>query len=341
MARRTSRTLPTALAVAALVATRSTAAHASTTPMTSRTVGTLWTSDATDSGDGQSHLVGIDPSTGKESARIGVGVEAEPWSIALTRDGRTAYVANFHNGTLGVVDTSAKKMTTAVPLGIDADYVTLSGDQKHAYVTSMVAQKLAIVDTATKQVVRTVTLPGPAEGAVVSADGKTVYIGVYSRKDVVALDARTGAQQAVFSAGAPFARRVRLSHDGKQLYATDYYGGAVDVYNTSKPAQAPKKVAVGGRPLDLVLSPDGRTLYASDTGSGVAAVDTRTLKARQFVVTPSFGDLAVSKDGKSVYLAQYQSTGSVSALATGSGRVTGTLGHGLAYPNGLALGPTS
>ncbi|KOV63997.1 hypothetical protein ADK64_17750 [Streptomyces sp. MMG1121] len=336
-----TRTVHAALAALALVTAAATTAHATTTSSPRPSVGTLWTSDATDSGDGQSHLIGIDPSTGKETARIGVGAEAEPWSIAVTRNGRTAYVANFHNGTLGIVDTSAKKMTTAVPLGIDADYVTLSHDQKYAYVTSMVAQQLAIVDTATKRLVKTVTLPGPAEGAAVSPDGKTVYVGVYSRHEVVALDTRTGAQRAVFSAGGPFARRVQLSPDGKQLYTTDYYGGAVDVYNTARPAQAPRKVPVGGRPLDLALSPDGRTLYVSDTRSGLAAIDTRTLKARQFTITPSFGDLAVSRDGKAVYLAQYESAGSVSAFDAGSGEVTATFADGLAYPNGLALGRAS
>ncbi|MFB7510199.1 YncE family protein [Streptomyces broussonetiae] len=336
-----TRTVQAALAALALVAAAATTAHANTTSLLRPSVGTLWTSDATDSGDGQSHLIAIDPSTGKETARIGVGAEAEPWSIALTRNGRTAYVANFHNGTLGVVDTSARKMTTAVPLGIDADYVALSGDQKYAYVTSMVAQQLAVVDTAAKRLVKTVTLPGPAEGAAVSPDGRTVYVGVYSRHEVLALDTRTGAQHAVFSAGGPSARRVRLSPDGKQLYATDYYGGTVDVYNTAHPAQAPRKVPVGGRPLDLALSPDDRTLYVSDTRSGLAAINTRTLKARQFAVTPSFGDLAVSMDGKAVYLAQYQSTGSVSALDAGSGEVTGTFGDGLVHPNGLALGRTS
>lgn len=60
-----------------------------------------------------------------------------------------------------------------------------------------------------------------------------------------------------------------------------------------------------GRPLDMVLSPDGRTLYVKDN-RGIVVVDVETWKVRQELPVARGGSsmqgIAVSPDGKRVYL---------------------------------------
>lgn len=61
----------------------------------------------------------------------------------------------------------------------------------------------------------------------------------------------------------------------------------------------------GGRPLDMVLSPDGRTLYVKDN-RGLVVVDVETWKVRHELPVARGGSsmqgIAVSPDGKRVYL---------------------------------------
>ncbi len=61
----------------------------------------------------------------------------------------------------------------------------------------------------------------------------------------------------------------------------------------------------GGRPLDMALSPDGRTLYVKDN-RGIVVVDVETWKVRQELPVARGGSsmqgIAVSPDGKRVYL---------------------------------------
>ncbi|MCS6830279.1 MAG: phosphoesterase [bacterium] len=68
---------------------------------------------------------------------------------------------------------------------------------------------------------------------------------------------------------------------------------------------AGESLQFGGRPVDMVLSPDGRTLYVKDN-SGIVVVDVETWKVRQKLPVARGGTsmlgMAVSPDGRRVYL---------------------------------------
>ncbi|KOU35032.1 cytochrome D1 domain-containing protein [Streptomyces sp. WM6378] len=332
-ARRSSLSTAVTLAVALLCATP-VSAHASAEPGNGHPGqqrnqhggghDTLWTTPSTLSKDDNTELVGIDPATGKEVARFGIGKEAETWAAALSKDQRTAYLANHHSGTLSVVDMVGRRLAKEIPMGVDADAIALSPDGKTAYVTSMVAQSLAVVDLMAGKVVRTVDLGAPAQGVAISSDGRTAYLGIYSRDRIDRMDLSNYQVTASYTGGrAP--REVLLSHDGKTLYATDYYGGTVSEYQVDNPAAKPRQAQVGGRPFKAQLSKDGRSLYVANTAEdSVSVVDTRTLKARQIAVPDSFGTLALASNGKQLFQAQEDKAG-ITSIDLRAGKSTATL----------------
>ncbi|WP_327293598.1 MULTISPECIES: hypothetical protein [unclassified Streptomyces] len=297
----------------------------------------LWSTPSSLSEDDNTQLVGVDPATGKEVARFGIGKEAETWSIALSKDQHTAYLANHYSGTLSVVDLAGRKLVKEIPLGVDADYVTLSPDGTTAYVTSMVSQSLSVVDLTAGKLVTTVSLGAPAEGVAISRDGKSAYLGIYSRDRIDRMDLSTYKVTASYRGGkAP--RRGLLSPDGKTLYSTDYYGGTVSAYQVDDPAAKPAQVNVGGQPYQAQLSRDGRKLYVADTaGSSVSVVDTRNMTARRIAVPDGFGNVAATPDGKQLFEAQ-NNKGGIAVVDLRRGKVTGTLDSaGLSGPTTLAL----
>ncbi|WP_406155170.1 beta-propeller fold lactonase family protein [Streptomyces sp. NBC_01023] len=297
----------------------------------------LWSTPNSISADDNTQLVGVDPLTGKEVARFGIGKEAETWSIALSKDQHTAYLANHYSGTLSVVDLAGRKLIKEIPLGVDADYVALSPDGTTAYVTSMVSESLSVVDLTAGKVVTTLSLGAPAEGVAISRDGKSAYLGIYSRDRIDRMDLSSYKVTASYTGGkAP--RRVLLSPDGKTLYSTDYYGGTVSAYQVDNPAAKPEQVNVGGQPYQAQLSQDGRKLYVADTaGSSVSVVDTRNMTARRITVPDGFGEVAATPDGKQLFEAQ-NNQGGIAVIDLRHGKATGTLdGTGLPGPTALAL----
>jgi YVTN family beta-propeller protein len=298
---------------------------------------TLWTTPSTISKDDNTELVGIDPTTGKELARFGIGKEAETWAIALSKDQHTAYLANHHSGTLSVADLVGHRLLNEIPLGVDADAITLSPDGRTAYVTSMVAQSLSVVDLTAGKVVTTVDLGAPAQGVAISPDGRTAYLGIYSRNRIDRMDLSNYQVTASYTGGkAP--REVLLSRDGKTLYATDYYGGTVSVYQVDDPAAKPRQAQVGGQPFKAQLSRDGKSLLVANTAkSSVSVVDTRTLKVRRIAVPDSFGTLALAPSGRQLFQAQ-ENKGGITSIDLRAGRTTATLdADGLPQATSLAL----
>ncbi|MFD7335390.1 beta-propeller fold lactonase family protein [Streptomyces violascens] len=298
---------------------------------------TLWTTPSTISKDDNTELVGIDPTTGKELARFGIGKEAETWAIALSKDQHTAYLANHHSGTLSVADLVGHRLLNEIPLGVDADAITLSPDGRTAYVTSMVAQSLSVVDLTAGKVVTTVDLGAPAQGVAISPDGRTAYLGIYSRNRIDRMDLSNYQVTASYTGGkAP--REVLLSRDGKTLYATDYYGGTVSVYQVDDPAAKPRQAQVGGQPFKAQLSRDGKSLWVANTAkSSVSVVDTRTLRVRRIAVPDSFGTLALAPSGQQLFQAQ-ENKGGITSIDLRAGRTTATLdADGLPQATSLAL----
>lgn len=104
----------------------------------------------------------------------------------------------------------------------------------------------------------------------------------------------------------------------------------------------------GGRPVDLVLSPDGSRLFVKDD-RGLVVIDAATWRIRQELKFPEGGGsmhgIAVSRDGRRVWLTTAQvhlwearMEGTGAAVWTRSIRLPGP-GGGASHPCGIALSP--
>lgn len=110
---------------------------------------------------------------------------------------------------------------------------------------------------------------------------------------------------------------------------------------------AGQSVEFGGRPVDLVASPDGRTIYVKD-GRGLVVIDAATWKIRQELKFSAGGSgvhgLVVTRDGSRIYATTSQDILWEVTVAPGGkvqlGRklvLPGPGGNGNPVPAGLAL----
>src|SRR5665811_2105497 len=78
----------------------------------------------------------IDAATNTVVATVPVG--SAPNGIAVTPDGKHAYVANFDSNTVSVIATSTNTVVATIPVGWGAapGWVAITPDGKHVFVTS-------------------------------------------------------------------------------------------------------------------------------------------------------------------------------------------------------------
>jgi DNA-binding beta-propeller fold protein YncE len=200
---------------------------------------------------------------------ITVGAGNKVWALAVTPDGKTAYVAedNASGGDKGLVQLinlsqgTLSPMTITIPAG--PKQMVMAPDGKTAYLVDINLSTVTPIDIASNTLGVAIPIGNPALGSqvyglAIAKDGKTAYISNFGA-DVTPIDLATkqaGTPIAVNGSGI-----LALSPDGKTLYAS-VVGSVVAVNLSNQTVGTP--FPIGFRPSGMVVSPDGKTLYVTN-----------------------------------------------------------------------------
>jgi YVTN family beta-propeller protein len=118
-----------------------------------------------------------------------VGVGHTPTAPVLTPDGKTLFVCNRFNNSVGVVDLASGKQTATIPVSREPVAAAITPDGKLLFVANHLpagpangaysASVVSIIDIATRKVAATIELPNGSvglRGACVSPDGRYAYV---------------------------------------------------------------------------------------------------------------------------------------------------------------------
>lgn len=100
-------------------------------------------------------------------------------------------------------------------------------------------------------------------------------------------------------------------------------------------------IPVGSIPSDVVVSPDNSTIYIANSISGtISVIDAASNTVVNTFSIPSANALAISRDGSTLYVANFSTTENLEVVSTATGTITATLelSDG-SEPTGLALSP--
>lgn len=229
-------------------------------------------------------------------ATINTGVT--PGGIAITHDGRYAYVANNNNyglqntnasgatvnsDSVTVIDLSNNTVLTTI---YDTSFlqpytVTINPAGTRAYVTNSAGSTVTIINIATNTVTGIISgFDGPS-GMVITPDGNTGYVNNYGGPilgsgngftvDVVNNLNSTPTLGATINVGlAPAA--LAITADGSKVYVIDYsYGvpddGSISIINTSNNTAELGVVTGLFGPFNITLTPDDKYAIVTNFGS--------------------------------------------------------------------------
>jgi YVTN family beta-propeller protein len=109
--------------------------------------------------------------TATNTVEATVTVGTFPEGVAVTPDGKHAYVTNEGDGTVSVIDTATNTVAATVVVGTFPIWVAVTPDGKQAYVANngadyppFMPSTVSVIDTATNTVAATVTAVGFAAG---------------------------------------------------------------------------------------------------------------------------------------------------------------------------------
>ena len=277
----------------------------------------------------------IDTSTNTAGTPIVVG--SGPEGVAITPDGKTAYVANMGLGSVTPIDTSTNTAGTPIAVGSGPDAIAITPDGKTAYVANFNADSVTPIDASTNTAGTPIAVGSGPDAIAITPDGKTAYVTNFNADSVTPIDTSTNTAGPPIAVGsAPFG--VAITPDGKTVYVANFNADSVTPIDTSTNTAGPP-IAVGSAPFGVAITPDGKTVYVTNFNSGsVTPIDTSTNTAGPPIAVGS-GPVAVAitPDGKTAYVAN-DGSGSVTPIDT----ATNTVGTAIPVGSGadsLAVTP--
>jgi len=197
--------------------------------------------------------------------------------IAVTPDGRRAYVANQVKEYLAIADLRGGPANQSL-VDLRPSDVTLTPDGRTLYVTGCrefcTTGTVEALDTATMSTLRSFAVGSSPYRFALSPAGTRAYTTNLAAPGVSIVDVATGTLVGTVPVGVE-PTGLAASPDGTRVYVASQTARTLTVIDAQRGAVV-AIMATPTQPREVVVSPDGRRLYLS-TQTAVLVLDTTRL----------------------------------------------------------------
>ena len=196
-------------------------------------------------------------------------------SLALASDisiaGPKAYVGNFKDNTVSVIDTDAGTVVATVPVAAGPHGMAVTSDGRLLYVSGDGSSMLDVIDIATNRVTRTIEVGMAPNGLALAPDGRLLLVAVNGTDRIAFVD--TATQAVTSSVAVPKPHTVSIRPDGKVAYVTSQEPGhfALSVIDLDGRSVL-RTITLDKTPRDLEFGHDGRAAYFTEAGVNAVEV---------------------------------------------------------------------
>jgi len=317
----------------------------------------------------QNTLVIVDPASLTITARVPVG--NDPHEVAVSDDGRTAYVSNYGGGpggynTIAVVDLAAQKALAPIDLGALSAPHGLAFVGGKLYFTAEGAKVVGRYDPSTQKIDWVVgTGQNRTHMVAVSKDLKTVFTSNVSSSTISIIEQVTAQRPGPGRGrggpppggrgpgGSPPGGRggpdwnvtdipvgrgsegFDLTPDGKELWVANAQDGTISIMDVAS-KKVIQTIPSTGAANRLKITPDGKYAFVSDmSGNDLLVVDVAARKEHKRITLPASSEgLLMEPDGQRAYTT-LNTRDSVAVIDLKTMMMTGEVKTGRG-PDGLA-----
>ena len=255
-----------------------------------------------------STLAFIDPESGQTLATVPTG--EGPHEIALSGDGRLAFVSNYGAKTAGnslsVIDVNARAERQRVDLGELKRPHGLAFSDGRLYLTSEVARLIARFDPATQRVEW--TFPTEQNGThmvLASRDGSKLFATNLASKSVSVIERTNGVWQQTLVRVGMAPEGFDLSPDGREIWAAHAGDGGISIIDVGSKKVIHSFDAKTKRSNRLKFSQDGKLVLVSEfNGGNLVVLDARErIERARLPVGNTPSGILIAPDGRHAYVA--------------------------------------
>jgi YVTN family beta-propeller protein len=269
-----------------------------------------------------------------------IKVGANPQAIAITPDGRTAFVANYGSDSVTPIGTVSRRAGTPIPVGKQPWAIAITPDGRTAYVANYGSNTVTPINTSTRRAGTPIPVGNQPRAIAITPRGKTAYVLDWGSAAVTPISTATDRAGPAIPVGSyPFA--IAIAPDGKAAYVANYGSNTVTPISVSTGRPGPA-VPAGQAPNSLAVTPGSTKVFAvggdSDTVTAITAATGRA--DRGIPVRYSPAAVAISPSGRTAYVVNTIS-GTLTPVSTATGVAARPIRTGIyTYPTAIGLTPS-
>jgi YVTN family beta-propeller protein len=189
--------------------------------------------------------------------------------VAVTPDGKTAYVANSGSGTVTPIATATNTAGTPITVGTQPDAMAITPDGRTAYVANSGSGTVTPIATATNTAGTPITVGTQPDAIAITPDGRTAYVTDIFSGTVTPVATATNIPGTPIIVGHnPDA--IAVTPDGTTVYVANAGSGTVTPVATATDIPG-TPIIVGSDPAGVAITPD-QAPVASFRTSGTTGV---------------------------------------------------------------------
>ncbi len=176
-----------------------------------------------------------------------------------------AYVANFKDNTLSVINLVTNKVTYTLPVPKGPDGMVITPDNRYVYLSDSGDGQVSVIDTASDSILTNIPVGNKPQGLAITPNGQSILVAVTDDNAVKVIDAQTNQITRTYPVKRPY--YIAISPDSKTAYigSQDPDHFALVVLNLSK-NRIIGEIPLNNAPRIVQYSPDGKCLYFTLAG---------------------------------------------------------------------------
>jgi YVTN family beta-propeller protein len=296
----------------------------------------------------------VDPHGLFVRARVPTG--QGPHEVAVSADGRRAYVSNYGlaavfqpdgqrrnapGKTITVIDLTARSGRDSFDLGnfTRPHGIAVSRNGERVWVTCEGAESVLELDAATGAIQSTwPTGQEVSHMLVATPDEAKLYVASIGSGSITVIDRARGATKTLVSGAGT--EGIDVSPDGRQVWASNRSDNTLTVVDTATDSVIARFPSGGQMPIRLKFTPDGRQVFVSNAKSNTVTVF--DVRGRKRIGTVRVGAVPVgiqmAPDGRQAFVA-CTNDDRVKVIDVGRRKVVGSFFTGR-EPDGMAWAAT-
>ena len=215
------------------------------------------------------------PDGGSTVALIAVG--NGPSGVAVSPTADRAYVSNYDDGTVSVIDTAGNTVVTSIS-GFSQPYdIAVSPDGSTVWVAEHGTDTVARIQTSDNTVQAHVSVGSDPAGPVVSPNGAKVYVANFVDGTISVVTTADNSVSTLISLTAGV-NQIAITSDGATLFVSNTLDATVVKVSVAGPSVVGTIPSTEfDQPYGLDLTPDDSMLFVADEAGFVQAFDADTL----------------------------------------------------------------